>query len=392
MINRIQAKWVISIALAILVKLIALLLVDFVWISIPLYALFVFWGYEKKLKVTRNIVLINLPFLILHALPLATHHHIINFYQFNPPHSLYNYAAFMAYTQICIVFCLIVRVNGVVGLIYTMVFALVISLGFRSWSLQVFVAGTAFLFMATFLRIYPEKTIFQRFLFFFLPFFFFYILSPLWEPLFMGGELAQWNIKVLPVMVGVPVAILVGLSLKHTNTVSKYIYLVVMIFLFALAGRLNTTWIAYVSQDKTQREMIAPFVLTDYYGDTIYVDTRKGDLVVLNFWSTSCGICIEKFPEIEKLYQEFLNDPRVSFYSINIPLRRDTKEFIYSLDEDYDTLLLFGDEALRNKLGVKGYPTMVVIKNGVQKYHGITVFDPYNYYDPYRIIHRLLNE
>ncbi|MFW5762107.1 MAG: TlpA family protein disulfide reductase [Cyclobacteriaceae bacterium] len=387
-----KALLISSISLALFINLLALFFVDFVWISILLYAVLIFWGYSKNLTVIRNIVLINLPFLILHLMPLALHHHVVALYQYNPPYLLYNYAASMVYTQVCIIACLMIRAFGVTGLIYTLVFALVIYTGFESWSIQLFLAGATFMSMATFLEIFPDKTIQKRFLFFFLPFFYFYILSPLWEPLFMGGEFANWNIKVLPVMLVVPIAIISGLFLKDLAPARKYISLVAMIVLFAFAARLNMTWIAFVSQDKTQRELLSPFALTNYYGDTIHIETLKGDLVVLNLWSTSCGVCIEKFPEIEKLHNAFLDDPGVSFYSVNIPLKRDTKEFIYGLAKDFDTPLLFGDDTLRENLGIRGYPTMVVIKNGEQKYHGIAVFDSYNYYNPYKIISRLLNE
>ena len=381
-----------SIGLAFTIKLLVLFYVEFVWASIFLYALLVFWGYNKNLTVTQNIVVINLPFWILHVLPLSIHHHIVNFYQFNPSHVLYNYAALMAYTQLCIVACLILKAHGISGLVYILVFTFVILTGFKNWSLQVFFAGLAFLSLATFLRMSPGKALFQKFLIFFLPFFCFYILSPIWEPLFMGGEFARWNIKVLPVMLVVPVAIITGLFLKNTSTVRKYTSLFAMIILFAIVARLNTTWIAFVSQDRTSRELFTPFLLTDYHGDTIHVETLNGDLVVLNFWSTSCGACIEKFPEIEILHKKFSDDPRVSLYSVNIPLRRDTKEFIHSLAKDFDTPLLFGDETLREKLEIRGYPTMVMIQNGEQKYHGIAVFDPFNYYDTNRLINRLLNE
>ena len=43
----------------------------------------------------------------------------------------------------------------------------------------------------------------------------------------------------------------------------------------------------------------------NYPASTIHLSDLKGKLVILDFWSTWCGACIEAFPKMEKLQKEF---------------------------------------------------------------------------------------
>jgi thiol-disulfide isomerase/thioredoxin len=43
----------------------------------------------------------------------------------------------------------------------------------------------------------------------------------------------------------------------------------------------------------------------NYPASTIHLSDLKGKLVILDFWSTWCGSCIEAFPKMEKLQKEF---------------------------------------------------------------------------------------
>lgn len=43
----------------------------------------------------------------------------------------------------------------------------------------------------------------------------------------------------------------------------------------------------------------------NYPASTIHLSDLKGKLVILDFWSTWCGACMESFPKMEKLQKEF---------------------------------------------------------------------------------------
>ena len=46
-------------------------------------------------------------------------------------------------------------------------------------------------------------------------------------------------------------------------------------------------------------------VLYDQYGKKHNIEEYKGKVVVINFWATWCGYCVEEMPEFEKVYKEF---------------------------------------------------------------------------------------
>lgn len=51
----------------------------------------------------------------------------------------------------------------------------------------------------------------------------------------------------------------------------------------------------------TKGEKIAPFKFTDIQGKILSSDSLKGKVIVLNFWSMSCGPCITEMPELNEL-------------------------------------------------------------------------------------------
>lgn len=52
-------------------------------------------------------------------------------------------------------------------------------------------------------------------------------------------------------------------------------------------------------------DVAPPFTLKDISGKEISLESEKGKIVFLNFWSTWCGVCLSEVPTIEKLYEEF---------------------------------------------------------------------------------------
>lgn len=71
-----------------------------------------------------------------------------------------------------------------------------------------------------------------------------------------------------------------------------------------------------------------------YEGDTITLDYFEGKVLVLDFWNTTCGLCFQKFPQLEKLHKQFENDPNVLVLAVNSPLKRDPADKAKAVMED----------------------------------------------------------
>ena len=95
--------------------------------------------------------------------------------------------------------------------------------------------------------------------------------------------------------------------------------------------------------------------------------TLDKEVTVIDLWSTSCGVCFRKFPEFEKLKQDFEGNKNIQFYSANVPLKNDTREktlaTIKRLNYDYETVFAEDFETIRDSLGINGFPYLMIIKN-----------------------------
>jgi thiol-disulfide isomerase/thioredoxin len=107
------------------------------------------------------------------------------------------------------------------------------------------------------------------------------------------------------------------------------------------------------------------------------VTLSKDKIVVLDFWSTYCGICYEKFPLFEKMYQKYKDNPNVEFYAIHVSYERDKFEKVIKLLDKYDynfpLIYSLDSESVEDDLEVKYFPTTILIKNNVVRYKGVLV-------------------
>lgn len=56
----------------------------------------------------------------------------------------------------------------------------------------------------------------------------------------------------------------------------------------------------------------------DFHGNTVNNDIFKGyDATIINFWTNSCGSCIEEMPELEQYYQQF-KDKNINLITVAI--------------------------------------------------------------------------
>ena len=63
---------------------------------------------------------------------------------------------------------------------------------------------------------------------------------------------------------------------------------------------------AFAAESNKKEDVKMPnIVLYDQYGKKHNIEEYKGKVVVINFWATWCGYCVQEMPEFEKVYKEF---------------------------------------------------------------------------------------
>tara|TARA_B110000114_G_C14973758_1_gene349580 strand:- start:142 stop:915 length:774 start_codon:yes stop_codon:yes gene_type:complete len=109
------------------------------------------------------------------------------------------------------------------------------------------------------------------------------------------------------------------------------------------------------------------------------ITLKKDKIIVLDFWSTFCGVCYDKFPEFEALYQNYKHNPNIAFYAIHVSYKNDKFENVIKLLDEYNyqfpKIYALDSEEIKTKLGVKLFPSLMIIKNGEIVYKGALITD-----------------
>lgn len=131
-----------------------------------------------------------------------------------------------------------------------------------------------------------------------------------------------------------------------------------------------------VKSNKKDNVKLPNIVLYDQYGKKHNIEEYKGKVVVINFWATWCGYCVQEMPEFEKVYKEFGSNkkdviilgvagPKSKENQNNVDVEKDKIiSFLKKKNITYPTLM---DEVGKsfNDYGIKYFPTTYVInKNG----------------------------
>ena len=193
-----------------------------------------------------------------------------------------------------------------------------------------------------------------------LPFFLFFLITS-----FSTG----FNLTFL-YLVFAPISALLG---YFFNKKKNYLILLFVLILFPILGHyiLPNQIVLFNNISARKIKEFKGITLVNKEGDTIQLEKNK--IIALDFWTTSCGVCFKKFPDLERISLEFKDNPDVKFYSVNVPLKRDnfeqTVNLVDSLNYKFQTVYATSIDESR-KLGIRAYPHLIILKDGKVHYDG----------------------
>jgi peroxiredoxin len=117
------------------------------------------------------------------------------------------------------------------------------------------------------------------------------------------------------------------------------------------------------------RDASAPtFVLQPISGGSVPVSSKRGKILVVDFFSTTCAPCIAELPELAAVRADLSNDRDIEFVLVASDKGKDTPERFRSfIERRHITLPLAFDAGgkAHESFGLKGVPALVVLdRNG----------------------------
>ena len=123
--------------------------------------------------------------------------------------------------------------------------------------------------------------------------------------------------------------------------------------------------------DYMAAERRAPnFALSDLRGRTVTLDSYRGKVVVLNFWTKTCGPCLEEMPELAELTKIVRDRPDVVVLAVSIDEGPDdvkpTLQTVLREEPPFTVLLDPDSNVVGGKFGTSLFPeTWFIDKHGV---------------------------
>lgn len=216
--------------------------------------------------------------------------------------------------------------------------------------------------------LYSLQKSLREILIFLSPFLFLILVSTIFFPETLS--------KGLLYLVLLPIIGFIGYSIHYI----KFFYILIIGILFIGFSNyyIMPNWIYYNSNNSSHINKPYPSPLL-YTKDLDQVKFEEEKIIVLDFWTTSCKICYEKFPHLEKFIEKYEEKEEVEFYSVNVQTKSNsfekTLKLVNSLNYKFKTIFALDNEEIEKQLEIKFYPTVIIIKNGKMRYKGSFITD-----------------
>ncbi|MDH4070212.1 MAG: TlpA family protein disulfide reductase [Ignavibacteria bacterium] len=118
------------------------------------------------------------------------------------------------------------------------------------------------------------------------------------------------------------------------------------------------------------------FTLENLEGGSTTLSELRGKVVVVDFWATWCGPCLQSFPYLQKVIEHYKDNDDVVILTLNTWERKKgaalTAHVRQFMQENKYTFRVLMDQSTVSAYGVEGIPTKFIIdRNGMVQFKGI---------------------
>lgn len=131
----------------------------------------------------------------------------------------------------------------------------------------------------------------------------------------------------------------------------------------------------YIAYGSTPDVNLASFPVRTS-GEKVALGSMVGEYILLDFWTSSCGVCYKKFPQLQSLFDRVEKGKTdVTVASVFVPCLKNEQEnkgvsIIDSIGYTFPVWSITQKDTLLKVLGIDGYPTVILLdksKNVIYK-------------------------
>lgn len=141
------------------------------------------------------------------------------------------------------------------------------------------------------------------------------------------------------------------------NTINKISAFAFVLLLTACGGKSQsqTQSQSQDPSDNSPESIVENAVFTDLEGNEVSVKDFKGNVILIDFWETWCGPCLQVFPAMQNLREEYPDKFQVMAVTVGLnDGPNDARQFIK--EHNYDFNFLYDKDGVFDKLGGQGIP------------------------------------
>lgn len=137
-------------------------------------------------------------------------------------------------------------------------------------------------------------------------------------------------------------------------------YKSILLFIF-LAAFISCTQNKPANEESTEPEdIISNASFNDLDGNEVTIDDFKGKLVLIDFWESWCGPCLQVFPAMQELVEE--HPDKFEVLAVTVGLNEGPEDArAFAEEHNYDFNWLIDEYGIFPKLGGQGIPFKVYV-------------------------------
>ena len=149
--------------------------------------------------------------------------------------------------------------------------------------------------------------------------------------------------------------------------VKKWIVLAVSaIVVYVFSFVLEPQWINYVAYGSLPEGLNVSSFKVETANDSLKIASIHKKYVVLDFWSSSCGICRREFPLVQNLYEQIQQEKNDVFLT-SVFVKYDDEQFAdgQKILADYNCTFpmvsVSGNDSILKYLNIQGFPEIIIL-------------------------------